>query len=65
MVLVIEGRTVSEIFGYPDDLKLKSSMTLFSSVPEADPVFEDNLEKYFHGSLDFRTIRQLELLSKK
>jgi uncharacterized protein (DUF1810 family) len=65
MVLVIEGRTVSEIFGYPDDMKLKSSMTLFSSIPEADPVFDDVLEKYFHGSLDFRTIRQLELLSEQ
>jgi uncharacterized protein (DUF1810 family) len=63
MVLAIEGRSVAEIFGYPDDLKLKSSMTLFSCVPEADPVFKHVLEKYFHGSLDFGTINQLELLT--
>ena len=31
-------------------------MTFFSSVPEANPVFEGVFEKYFHGSLDFRTI---------
>ncbi len=65
MVLAIEGRSVAEIFGYPDDLKLKSSMTLFSCVPEADPVFKHVLEKYFHGSLDFGTINQLELLSEQ
>ena len=64
LVLVIEDRSVSEIFGYPDDLKLKSSMTLFSCIPEADPVFKEVLEKYFRGSLDSRTIRQLELLSE-
>lgn len=63
-VLAVEGRSVSEIFGYPDDLKLKSSMTLFASVAE-DPhsVFIRVLEKYFQGEQDDRTLQLLERLS--
>lgn len=52
----IEGRSASQIFGYPDDLKLKSSMTLFSLVDNADPVFDSVLEKYFDGERDDRTV---------
>lgn len=43
-VLDLEGKTVSQIFGYPDDLKLKSSMTLFSEVT-TDPIFNRVLDK--------------------
>jgi uncharacterized protein (DUF1810 family) len=60
-VLVVEGRSVSEIFGYPDDLKLKSSMTLFASVAEnPHSVFISVLEKYFRGEQDDRTLQLLE-----
>jgi uncharacterized protein (DUF1810 family) len=45
-----------EIFGSPDDLKLQSSMTLFSILPEADPVFNKVLEKFFNGKKDKKTI---------
>ena len=45
-----------EIFGNPDDLKLQSSMTLFSILPEADPVFNKVLEKFFKGKKDKKTI---------
>jgi uncharacterized protein (DUF1810 family) len=38
-----------EIFGSPDDVKLKSSMTLFASLPDADPIFESALKKFFKG----------------
>lgn len=38
-VIAVEGRSVSEIFGYPDDLKLKSSMTLFAYVADSHSVF--------------------------
>ncbi len=48
-VLAVEGRTAAEIFGYPDDLKLRSSMTLFASVSEPGSVFERVLAKYYHG----------------
>ena len=62
-VVAIEGLSVSAIFGYPDDLKLKSSMTLFASIAE-DPhsVFIRVLEKYFHGEPDERTLHLLENL---
>lgn len=45
------------VFGSPDDLKLKSSMTLFSMLPEADPVFQTVLEKFFNGEKDTKTLR--------
>ena len=38
-ILGVEGRTASEIFGYPDDIKLKSSMTLFAAIAGKDSVF--------------------------
>jgi len=60
-LLALEGPTASEIFGYPDDMKLKSSMTLFAAVAE-DPrsAFIRVLEKYYHGEPDARTLRLLE-----
>ena len=60
MVLDIEGKTVSEIFGYPDDLKLKSCMTLFSKVA-TDSVFIRVLNKYFQGERDTKTLQLLKL----
>jgi uncharacterized protein (DUF1810 family) len=60
-VVAVEGRSVSAIFGYPDDLKLKSSMTLFASVAEnPQSVFNPVLEKYFDGEPDERTLQLLE-----
>jgi uncharacterized protein (DUF1810 family) len=38
-LLGVQGRTANEIMGFPDDLKLKSSMTLFASLPNTDSVF--------------------------
>ena len=64
-VLAIEGRSVSEIFGYPDDLKLKSSMTLFAYVADPRSVFVRILDKYFHGERDVRTVDLLENLKEK
>jgi uncharacterized protein (DUF1810 family) len=63
-VLAIEGRSISEIFGYPDDLKLKSSMTLFAYVADQDSVFIRILNKYFHGEQDVRTLNLLEKLKR-
>jgi uncharacterized protein (DUF1810 family) len=60
-VLSIKGRSASEIFGSPDDIKLRSSMTLFAAIPGSDSVFTHVLEKYFQGRPDTRTLR---LLSK-
>ena len=45
-----------EIFGSPDDLKLKSSMTLFDAVPATFPVFGQVLDKFYKGRRDQRTL---------
>ncbi len=63
-VLGLEGLSISDIFGYPDDLKLKSSMTLFASVAEPHSVFARILDKYFQGERDVRTLHLLENLKK-
>jgi uncharacterized protein (DUF1810 family) len=63
-VLAIKGRSISEIFGYPDDLKHKSSMTLFAYVADPDSVFIRILDKYFHGEQDVRTLNLLEKLKR-
>ena len=47
------------IFGRPDDMKLKSSMTLFSQVENANSIFSQVLDKFFHGRHDQRTLRLL------
>ena len=59
-LLQIEGKTASEIMGYPDDLKLKSSMTLFSSVSDAGSVFHQVINKYFQGQVDQMTLDLLQ-----
>ena len=64
-VLAVEGRSVAEIFGYPDDLKLKSSMTLFAYVAEPRSVFVRVLDKYFQGEQDVRTLDLLKKLKEK
>jgi uncharacterized protein (DUF1810 family) len=55
--LGVEGRTAREIFGSPDDLKLRSCATLFASVSPAGSVFDRLLERYFQGRRDDRTLR--------
>jgi uncharacterized protein (DUF1810 family) len=62
-VYAVEGRSVSEIFGYPDNLKLKSSMTLFASVAAPGSVFFRVLDKYFNGERDALTLQLLEKLN--
>lgn len=64
-VLAIQGRTISEIFGYPDDLKLKSSMTLFEKVADQPAAFARVLDLYFHGERDDRTLQILERMKEK
>jgi uncharacterized protein (DUF1810 family) len=60
-LLQLESRDASGIFGSPDNVKLKSSMTLFAALPHPDQVFQEVLDKFFGGSLDTRT---LKILSK-
>jgi uncharacterized protein (DUF1810 family) len=58
LAAAVEGRTASEVFGYPDDLK--SSMTLFARAAPEDPVFAAVLDRYFGGDPDSRTLELLE-----
>jgi uncharacterized protein (DUF1810 family) len=58
-VVAVEGRSATEIFGSPDDLKLKSSATLFASVSPPHSVFDRLLAKYFGGTRDGRTLQLL------
>jgi uncharacterized protein (DUF1810 family) len=55
----VEGRSVREIFGYPDDLKFHSSMTLFTLAKPDEPTFAAALDKYFAGALDRLTTEKL------
>jgi uncharacterized protein (DUF1810 family) len=58
LVLAAEGRTAHEIFGSPDDLKFRSSMTLFDAIAPNN-VFAAALEKYFDGERDTATLAKL------
>lgn len=55
-LLNVKNKTASEIFGSPDDMKLKSSMTLFGAVESANEVFQKVLDKYFGGKKDEKTL---------
>jgi len=59
ILLNLQTNDALQVFGSPDDLKLKSSMTLFSAVPGADPIFEKILQKYFSGLKDQNTLKIL------
>jgi uncharacterized protein (DUF1810 family) len=59
IVVRVAGRSVDEIFGYPDDLKFHSSITLFAKAAVENRVFLDALEKYFGGELDRATVERL------
>ena len=55
--LEIDGRTATDVFGSPDDAKLKSGATLFAAVSPAGSAFERLLDKYFAGDRDAATLR--------
>jgi uncharacterized protein (DUF1810 family) len=61
LVNQVKNKSVEEIFGYPDDLKFHSSMTLFADAASDRQVFQTALEKFFQGTPDKRT---LELINK-
>ena len=56
-LLSLDGLSAHEIFGYPDDLKLRSCMTLFSLAAPDEPLFSDVIEKYYGGDADSRTVQ--------
>jgi uncharacterized protein (DUF1810 family) len=56
------GRSIAEIFGYPDDMKFHSSMTLFAACEPKEKIFKTALDKYFDGEIDRRTIERMSSL---
>jgi uncharacterized protein (DUF1810 family) len=60
IVVGLEGKSAEEIFGYPDDLKFHSSMTLFAEVEgPSERVFHKALKKYFGGKTDQGTLERI------
>lgn len=59
LVLLVEGRSAFEIFDEPDDMKFRSSMTLFAQVAGDDEIFQRALDKYFEGAPDQLTLDRL------
>lgn len=57
--LGVEGRSAREIFGSPDDLKLRSCATLFGAVTPPDSVFARLLDRFYEGERDDRTLQLL------
>ena len=58
-LLALESNNPTQVMGYPDDMKLKSSMTLFAEVAPDIPVFEQVLQKFFSGEKDSKTLQLL------
>ena len=58
-LLEVDSNDATAVMGWPDDLKLKSSMTLFAVAKPECEVFQKVLDKFFHGERDKRTIEIL------
>jgi uncharacterized protein (DUF1810 family) len=56
LVALVKGRSIEQILGYPDDLKFRSSMTLFAHATQDNQVFMEALRKYFGGEFDPLTL---------
>jgi uncharacterized protein (DUF1810 family) len=63
-MLALADRNIDSILGYPDDLKFRSSMTLFAAAAADDSLFEAALDKFFGGEHDARTISLLRQMEK-
>jgi uncharacterized protein (DUF1810 family) len=59
LVAGISGRSITEIFGNPDDMKFRSSMTLFARAGPDEPIFATCLRQYFGGEPDPQTLANL------
>jgi uncharacterized protein (DUF1810 family) len=58
-LLALADNNATRILGSPDDMKLKSCMTLFAALPQAHPVFQQVLDKFYQGRPDENTLRLL------
>ena len=59
LVCAVNGRSASQIFGAPDDMKFRSSMTLFARAAPGQAIFRDALDQYFGGAEDVQTVAKL------
>jgi uncharacterized protein (DUF1810 family) len=59
IVTLIEGRTLMDIFGSPDDMKFKSSMTLFAHAAPENSIFIEAINKFCDGSFDPVTLARI------
>ena len=59
LVNAIQGRAIEDVFGYPDHLKFRSSMTLFAQAAPGEKIFNEALDKYFAGAPDDFTLSRL------
>jgi uncharacterized protein (DUF1810 family) len=60
LVILVQGRSIQQIFGFPDDLKFRSSMTLFAHTATENKFCKDALQKYFAGIPDQLTLDRLQ-----
>ena len=59
LTLRIDGRSITDVFGSPDDMKFRSCMTLFDRAAPQEPIFAEALQRYFGGDPDDRTLELL------
>jgi len=59
LATLVEGRSARQIFGTPDDLKFRSSLTLFAEVASDNAIFKTALQKFFSGEPDALTLERL------
>lgn len=59
VLLGLSANDAEDVMGYPDDLKLRSSMTLFSQAVPSVKIFRQVLDKYFDGKMDQKTLEIL------
>jgi len=56
LMLAADGRTATGILGSPDDVKFRSSMTIFALADPGNPLFREALDRFFGGTPDPRTL---------
>ena len=59
-LLAHKGKSATAIFGYVDDLKLQSCMTLFAAISEPSSVFHHVLDAFFDGKQDLETLHRIK-----
>lgn len=60
-LLQLATNDAHEVFGSPDDLKLRSCLTLFASIEETSIIFQSALDKFYNGQKDGKTLKLLGL----